>query len=77
MDKVSLKVRGLDIVPLRGDEDFIIIREESISDGDLLATTPMAYVPDGAKVEIIPEPDDAELLPESGSGEVINSPLRN
>ena len=77
VDKVSLKVRGLDIVPLRGDEDFIIIREESISDGDLLATTPMAYVPDGAKVEIIPEPDDAELLPESGSGEVINSSLRN
>jgi len=77
VDKASLKVRSLDVVPLRGDEDYIIIREESISDGDLLATTPMAYVPNGAKVEIIPELDDPNLLPESGSGEVITSPLRN
>ena len=77
VDKASLKVRSLDVVPLRGDEDYIIIREESISDGDLLATTPMAYVPNGAKVEIIPELDEPDLLPESGSGEVIISPLNN
>ena len=77
VDKSSLKVRSLDVVPLRGDEDYIIIREESISDGDLLATTPMAYVPNGAKVEIIPELDEPDLLPESGSGEVIISPLNN
>ena len=77
VDKASLKVRSLDVVPLRGDEDYIIIREESISDGDLLATTPMAYVPNGAKVEIIPELDEPDLLPESGSGEVITTPPSN
>ena len=40
---------------LWSDEDHIIVRDESIKDGDLLATTRLVVAPDGAKVEIIPD----------------------
>ena len=59
VDKSDLTVRGIDVVPIRGNEEYLIIRDESISDGDLLATTPMAYVPNGARVEIISDQDEA------------------
>ncbi len=73
VDKADYTVRGLNIEPIRGNEQYLVIREESISDGDLLATTPMAYVPNGAKVEIIPdqaqEETDAAANTAVGSGE--------
>ncbi len=60
VDKVNFTIRGINVVPIRGDEEYLIIREESISDGDFLATTPMAYVPNGAWVEIIPDEDEVD-----------------
>ena len=60
VDKSDLTVRGINVVPIRGNEDYLIIRDESISDGDLLATTPMAYVPNGARVEIIADQDKVD-----------------
>ena len=42
-------------------EEFIIIKDPDITEGTLLATTPMAWIPEGAKVEIINENDEPLL----------------
>ena len=43
------------------NEEFIIIKDPDITEGTLLATTPMAWIPEGAKVEIINENDEPLL----------------
>ena len=76
VDKKELTVRGINVVPIRGNEKYLIIRDESISDGDFLATSQMAYVPNGASIEIIPDEDDADPPAKvvNGSGEDLVQP---
>ena len=76
VDKEELTVRGINVVPIRGNEEYLIIRDESISDGDFLATSPMAYVPNGASVEIIPDKDEEDPPAKAvdGSGEDFVQP---
>ena len=63
VDKEDSTIRGSIIKPINESEEFIIIKDPDITEGTLLATTPMAWIPEGAKVEIINEND--ELLLES------------
>ena len=35
--------------------NYVFINDQSIKEGTFLATTPMSWVPEGAKVEIIKE----------------------
>jgi multidrug efflux pump subunit AcrA (membrane-fusion protein) len=76
VNKKELTVRGINVVPIRGNEEYLIIRDESISDGDFLATSQMAYVPNGASIEIIPDEDeeDPPAKAVNGSGEDLVQP---
>ena len=68
VDSVKAKwgtVHGISVEPIRETQSHIIIQDNSVKEGTLLSTTPMPWIPDGSKVEIIfeatPEkPDDAE-----------------
>ncbi len=67
VNKEAMTVRGINVNPIRGNEEYLIIRDESISDGDMLAISPMAYVPDGASVEIIADTNEEDLSTEAGA----------
>lgn len=67
VNKEAMTVRGINLNPIRGNEEYLIIRDESISDGDMLAISPMAYVPDGASVEIIADTNEEDLSTEAGA----------
>jgi len=43
------------IVPVWSDAEYIIVRDPSIADGTLLATTHLVCAPSGAQAEIIPD----------------------
>ena len=68
VDSVKAKwgtVHGISVEPIRETQSHIIIQDNSVKEGTLLSTTPMPWIPDGSKVEIIFEatsknPDDAE-----------------
>ena len=66
VDKDELTISGRTVTPIWSDEDSVVIRDETIKDGMLLSTTQMAYVPDGAKVEIETEPESETEAAESG-----------
>ena len=54
VDKSELTLMAKTIFPIWSDEGYVIVRDPSIPDGALLATTHLVYAPNGAKVEIIP-----------------------
>ena len=53
VDKNNSTIRGSIINPINESEDYIFIKDASITEGTLLATTPMSWVPEGAQVQII------------------------
>ena len=53
VDRNNSTIRGSIINPINEIEDYIFIKDASITEGTLLATTPMSWVPEGAKVQII------------------------
>ena len=55
VDREELTLSTKTIAPLWSEEDWVIVRDSTIGNGDWLATTNMVYAPEGAKVEIIPE----------------------
>jgi RND family efflux transporter MFP subunit len=57
VDPTRLTLSTKSIESLWSDQQHVIVRRESIPDNTLLSTTQLVYVPDGAKVEIIPEPE--------------------
>lgn len=48
-----------EIEPIWSDKENLIVRDESIPDGSLVATSKMVYSPNASKVEILP--DDVDL----------------
>ncbi|NRB43386.1 MAG: efflux RND transporter periplasmic adaptor subunit [Verrucomicrobiales bacterium] len=65
IDREKLTMHGISVEPIRETQSHIIIQDDSIIEGTLLSTTPMHWIPDGSKVEIIfeetlKESDDAE-----------------
>ena len=55
IDPDIFTIQGITIDPVSENEDYVFIYDQSIKDGTFLATTPMSWVPEGAKVEIIEE----------------------
>jgi len=43
------------ITPLWSDEEQVVVRDPSIADGTLVATTHLVYAPEGSTVEILPD----------------------
>lgn len=70
VDRTDLTLSSKTIEPVWSEEDWIIVRDRSIQDGDWLATTNLVYAPDGAKVDIIPE---IELVANSDDSSVSAS----
>ncbi len=59
VDPNELTINRCTIEPVWSDEDHVIIRDSTITDGALLATTHLIYAPNGSKVEILPDPNAA------------------
>ncbi|MEM8733435.1 MAG: efflux RND transporter periplasmic adaptor subunit [Planctomycetota bacterium] len=55
VDNQEMTLSSRTVSPLWSNEEFVIVRDPFIENGDLLATTSFVYAPDGAKVEIIPD----------------------
>ena len=56
VDPETLTLDRREVSPLWSDESILVIRDETIPDGALLATSRLSYAPNEAKVEII-EPE--------------------
>ena len=71
VDKDELTLISKTIRPIWKDGAHIIVRDATIQDGALLATTRLVFAPDGAKVEILPNIEvttaDAELKSDTKS----------
>lgn len=61
VDPSHLTVTAKLLDSIWSDEEHVIVRQTNIPDNTLLSTTQLVYVPNGAKVEIIPEPELASL----------------
>lgn len=55
VDPATLKLSSRRIVPLWADEQQVVVRDPSIREGMLVATTHLVYAPEGSLVEIIPD----------------------
>lgn len=56
VDKADLTLSSLRIDPLWANEVHMFVREPGIETGDWLAASRLVYAPEGATVEIIPDP---------------------
>jgi RND family efflux transporter MFP subunit len=59
IDPNDLTIQTHQIEEIWSDADHVIVRDAAIGDGALLATTHLVYAPDGSKVEILPDPNEA------------------
>jgi len=57
VDPNELTINRYTIEPVWSDEDYVIVRDPTIANGALLATTHLIYAPNGSKVEILPDPN--------------------
>ncbi len=55
VDPGTRRLSSRRIAPLWADAEQVVVRDASIPDGMLLATTHLVHAPDGAEVEIIPD----------------------
>ncbi|MFN3193381.1 MAG: efflux RND transporter periplasmic adaptor subunit [Aureliella sp.] len=69
VDNQEMTLSSRTITPLWSNEEFVIVRDPLIENGDLLATTSFVYAPDGAKVEIIPDIELTASAEKPGSNE--------
>ncbi|MCA9099826.1 MAG: efflux RND transporter periplasmic adaptor subunit [Planctomycetales bacterium] len=57
VDRVDQTLLPLKVAPLWSDAEHVIVPSSVIPTGMWLATTPMPYAPEGARIEIIPNAD--------------------
>ncbi|MHC4569337.1 MAG: efflux RND transporter periplasmic adaptor subunit [Planctomycetota bacterium] len=57
LDPNELTIESRRIETIWSDEECVIVRDPTIADGSLLATTHLVYAPDGSKVELLPDPN--------------------
>ena len=57
VDKTELTLSVRTIDPIWSDEEYVIVQGRLIQDGGWLSTTHIVFAPDGAKVEIIRDPE--------------------
>jgi hypothetical protein len=56
------------VTPLWENDTHLIVRDESLVDGTLLATAYLVYNPDGTQVEILPDPSPEGEPPVATTG---------
>jgi len=59
VDPNDLTIESCRIEIIWSDEEHVVVRDPTIADGALLATTHLIYAPDGSEVEILPDPNVA------------------
>jgi multidrug efflux pump subunit AcrA (membrane-fusion protein) len=59
LDPNELTITSRHIEAIWSDEEHVVVRDPTIADGSLLATTHLIYAQDGSKVEILPDPNVA------------------
>jgi RND family efflux transporter MFP subunit len=59
VDPNELTIESHRIETIWSDEEYVVVRDPTITDGALVATTHLIYAPDGSKVEILPDPNAA------------------
>jgi len=59
LDPNELTIESRRIEIIWSDEEHVVVRDPTIADGSLLATTHLIYAPEGSKVEILPDPNVA------------------
>jgi multidrug efflux pump subunit AcrA (membrane-fusion protein) len=59
IDPNDMTIQTHQIEEIWADAEHVIVRDPAIADGALLATTHLVYAPDGSKVEILPDPNEA------------------
>ena len=55
IDPQELTLQSHTVKPVWADEEFLVIRDSSIANGTLIATTNLVYAPNGSKVEVLPD----------------------
>lgn len=58
VDRESLTIRKHSISPIWENTTHVIVRDEALQNGTLLATANFNYTPDGSVIEILPSPAD-------------------
>ena len=64
VDREALTLDRLEIEELWSDAEHIVVRDPSIRDRALLATSRLVYAPNVSKVEILPDDPEPEPDPE-------------
>jgi len=59
IDPNDMTIQTHQIDEIWSDEEHVIVSNPLVADGALLATTHLVYAPDGSKVEILPDPNEA------------------
>ena len=57
LDPNELTIQSHRIEAIWSDAEHVVVRDATIANGSLLATTHLIYAPDGSKVEILPDPN--------------------
>ncbi|MEZ6069426.1 MAG: efflux RND transporter periplasmic adaptor subunit [Pirellulales bacterium] len=65
VDRVDQTLLPLKVAPLWSDAEHVIVPSSVIPTGMWLATTPMPYAPEGARIEIIPNADANATIADS------------
>ena len=59
VDPESHTISKHTVIPLWSNDTHLIVRDETVPSGTLLATANLTYTPDGTKVEILPDSPEA------------------
>ena len=57
IDKDNLTIHNKTVKPIWSNEEHVVVRDPTIEEGAIVATTRLVYAPEGAAIEIIPDLD--------------------
>lgn len=73
VDPSELTLRSVIVETLWSDAKHVVVPQDAIPEGMWIATSPMSYTPEGAKVEIIPEADTTTTIAGATSADADTS----
>lgn len=68
VDRETKVIQKRTVTPLWENDTHLVVRDESLGDGSLLATAFLVYTPDGTKVEILPDSPPKSEPPVAATG---------
>ncbi|MEM9480058.1 MAG: efflux RND transporter periplasmic adaptor subunit [Verrucomicrobiota bacterium] len=75
VDPVSLTLSRCEIQPVWSDKEHLVLADDTLADGSLLATSKLVYAPNLSKVEILPSSDEgADPITLSGNAPPNSDP---